>query len=243
MLLLLIAMLPLSSFAFSKKEADQAYLKGDYQKAIYDYEYILRSGESAEVYYNLGNAYYRIGNITRSVLNYERAHLLDPSDEDIKFNLEFARGKTIDKIEPEGEMFFVTWYKALVNITSVGGWGIIAIVSIILVIGLTLLYLFAGKLLYREIGFYGGISFIGLFILANIFGYHQKQILSNRTGAIVILSEVEGFETPSNGSKKQFVIHEGTRVDIMDKTMSDWRQVRLGDGREGWIRSKSIEEI
>ena len=108
-----------SASAITKQNADAEYQKGNYQQAIKDYEDLLKNGVSSEIYYNLGNAYYRTDNITKSVLAFERAHLLSPGDEDINFNLQFVRGKTIDKITPVSEMFFVTWYKALVNCTSV----------------------------------------------------------------------------------------------------------------------------
>lgn len=122
-----------SAGAVTKNNADTEYQKGNYQQAIRDYEEILNNyGVSAEVYYNLGNAYYRTDNITKAVLNYERAHLLSPGDEDISFNLQFARSKTIDKITPESEMFFVTWWKALVNFTSVDCWAKTGIIAIIM---------------------------------------------------------------------------------------------------------------
>ena len=106
---------------------------------------------SAEVYYNLGNAYYRTDNITKAVLNYERAHLLSPGDEDISFNLQFARSKTIDKITPESEMFFVTWWKALVNFTSVDCWAKTGIIAIIMALILVLVYLFGPHIVLRKI--------------------------------------------------------------------------------------------
>jgi tetratricopeptide (TPR) repeat protein len=109
-LLMLLVLIPSSSFAQKSLKAlgDEAYGKGNYQQAINDYEQLLKQGVSAEVYYNLGNAYYRSENITKAIINYERALLLSPGDEDIRFNLQLARSKTIDKITPESEMFFVT---------------------------------------------------------------------------------------------------------------------------------------
>lgn len=104
---LLILMLGLSSGvrAVTKENADAEYTKGDYQQAVKDYEEVLRSGANADIYYNLGNAYFRLDNITKAILNYERAMLMQPGNADIRFNLEFARSKTIDKITPESEMF------------------------------------------------------------------------------------------------------------------------------------------
>lgn len=232
-----------SAKAVTKNNADTEYQKGNYQQAIRDYEEILKNGESAEIYFNLGNAYYRTDNITKAVLNYERARLLSPGDDDINFNLQFARSKTIDKITPQSEMFFVTWYKSLVNFTSVDNWAKTGILCIVMALLLVLLYLFGPQLMLRKIGFFGGLAFFVIFLLSNLFAFQQKQALDNRTGAIIISPSVNIKKTPAKNSADQFVLHEGTRVDIIDKGMTDWRYIRVGDGREGWIETKAIEEI
>ena len=232
-----------SAKAVTKNNADTEYQKGNYQQAIRDYEEILKNGESAEIYFNLGNAYYRTDNITKAVLNYERARLLSPGDDDINFNLQFARSKTIDKITPQSEMFFVTWYKSLVNFTSVDNWAKTGILCIVMALLLVLLYLFGPQLMLRKIGFFGGLAFFVVFLLSNLFAFQQKQALDNRTGAIIISPSVNIKKTPAKNSADQFVLHEGTRVDIIDKGMTDWRCIRVGDGREGWIETKAIEEI
>ena len=103
LLWLLLAVLTLPASAITKRDADEAYRKGNFQQAIDDYRELLHRGVSAELYYNLGNAYYRSDNLTQAILAYERASLLSPGDDDIRFNLQFARSKTIDKITPEGE--------------------------------------------------------------------------------------------------------------------------------------------
>lgn len=242
-LLAMMLLTSLSASAITKQNADAEYQKGNYQQAIKDYEDLLNNGVSADIYYNLGNAYYRTDNITKAVLAYERAHLLSPGDEDINFNLQFARSKTIDKITPVSEMFFVTWYKSLVNFTSVDNWAKSAIISIILALVLVLVYLFGPHIILRKIGFFGGISLFVIFLLCNLFAYQQKEELVNRKGAIVIAPTVNVKKTPSKSSSDEFVIHEGTRVDITDKTISGWRGIHLADGRDGWIETKQLEEI
>ena len=243
LLLAMICFGSTSAKAVTKNNADTEYQKGNYQQAIRDYEEILKNGESAEIYFNLGNAYYRTDNITKAVLNYERARLLSPGDDDINFNLQFARSKTIDKITPQSEMFFVTWYKSLVNFTSVDNWAKTGILCIVMALLLVLLYLFGPQLMLRKIGFFGGLAFFVIFLLSNLFAFQQKQALDNRTGAIIMAPSVNIKKTPAKNSADQFVLHEGTRVDIIDKGMTDWRCIRVGDGREGWIETKAIEEI
>lgn len=243
LLILTLMMFPLTIHAVTKQDADAEYSKGNYQQAIKDYEELLKAGESAEIYYNLGNAYYRTENITRSVLNYERALLLNPADEDIRFNLQMARSKTIDKITPESEMFFFTWYRSLVNLMTIDNWARLAIASMILTLILALVYLFASHLTLRKIGFYGGVLFLVIFLLSNLFAFQQKQMLMKRNGAIVIAPSVTIKKTPEANSTDQGVIHEGTRVDIIDDTMRDWKEIHLADGREGWIPTSQIEKI
>ena len=241
--LMILMLMPLSANAITKQNADDEYAKGNYQQAIKDYQEILKTGVSSEIYYNLGNAYYRTDNITQALLAYERALQLSPGDNDIRFNLQYARSKTIDKITPETEMFFVTWYHSLVNFTSVDRWANTAIVSIVMALLLILVFLFAPQMWARKSGFYGSAAFLLLFAFANLFAFQQKHELETKLGAIVIAPTVNVKKTPAASGTDVFVIHEGTRVDITDRGMKQWRGIKLADGREGWLKTSQIEEI
>ena len=241
--LMILMLMPLSANAITKQNADDEYAKGNYQQAIKDYQEILKTGVSSEIYYNLGNAYYRTDNITQALLAYERALQLSPGDNDIRFNLQYARSKTIDKITPETEMFFVTWYNSLVNFTSVDRWANTAIVSIVMALLLILVFLFAPQMWARKSGFYGSAVFLLLFVFANLFAFQQKHELETKQGAIVIAPTVNVKKTPAASGTDVFVIHEGTRVDITDRGMKQWRGIKLADGREGWLKTSQIEEI
>lgn len=241
--LMILMLMPLSANAITKQNADDEYAKGNYQQAIKDYQEILKTGVSSEIYYNLGNAYYRTDNITQALLAYERALQLSPGDNDIRFNLQYARSKTIDKITPETEMFFVTWYHSLVNFTSVDRWANTAIVSIVMALLLILVFLFAPQMGARKSGFYGSAAFLLLFAFANLFAFQQKHELETKQGAIVIAPTVNVKKTPAASGTDVFVIHEGTRVDITDRGMKQWRGIKLADGREGWLKTSQIEEI
>ena len=242
-LVLLLLLVPMTGQAATKAEGDSAYVNSNYQEAIKIYESLLKQGESAELYYNLGNAYYRTENITRAVLNYERALLLSPGDGDIRFNLQIARSKTIDKIVPESEMFFVTWYRSLVNMMSVDGWGRLALVSLALVIVLFLVYLFSARVWLQKVGFFGGGALLLVFVLSNFFAWQQRHQLLYRQGAIVVAPSVTVKSTPAQNGTDLFILHEGTKVVITDGSMKNWREIRLADGKKGWIESKKIELI
>ena len=234
---------PLSSHAVTKAEADSSYIRGQYQQAITQYEALLKQGASADLYYNLGNAYCRTENIPEAVLNYERALLLSPGDRDIRFNLQIARSKTFDKIVPESEMFFVTWYRSLVSMMSVDGWARTALISLALTIILLLVYLFSERIWLRKAGFFGGVALLVLFVGANIFAWQQKKDLLNRKGAIIFAPAVTVKSTPAANGTDLFILHEGTKVVITDGSMKEWKEVRLADGKEGWIESKHIRVI
>ena len=241
--LIMALCLPLSTMAITKENADAEYNKGNYQQAIHDYEELLHKGVSADLYFNLGNAYYRTDNITRAIINYERAFKLSPGDEDIRFNLQLAQSKTIDKISPESEMFFVTGYHSLVNSKSIDQWAYLAIGSIITMLVLVLIYLFSGNVILRKVGFFGAAFMLLLFILSNIFAYQQRRQLKERDTAIVTTPTVNVRKTPKTDAAAAFVIHEGTKVKIIDKSISDWMSVKLADGREGWLLTNQVEEI
>ena len=242
--LLLMLMAPaMAANAVTKEQADSAYAQGHYQQAVKDYEQLLKQGVSAELYYNLGNSYYRMDEMPRAVLNYERALLLSPGDRDIRFNLQMARSKTIDKITPESEMFFVTWYRSLVNLTSVDGWARLALVALALAIVLALLYLFSSPIWLRKVGFFGAFGLLLLFIVANFFAYVQKQSFVARSGAIIMSPAVTIKSTPAKQGTDLFILHEGTKVEITDGTMKQWKRIRVADGKEGWLETSQIEVI
>ena len=241
--LLLLLLLPLAANAYTKQQADSLYAAEHYQEAAKQYEALLKQGVSSDLYYNLGNCYYRMDDMTRAVLNYERAQLLSPGDRDVRINLQMARSKTIDKIVPESEMFFVTWYHSLVNLMSVDGWARMSLVSLIVAIILALAYLFGDRIWLRKVGFFTGLLFLVVFVLSNLFAYQQKQALVFRSGAIIIRSAVNVKSTPAHNGTDLFILHEGTKVTITDNTMKEWREIRVADGKEGWLPTKDLEVI
>ena len=241
--IVLLLLLPLAASAVTKTNADSLYAAENYQQAAQQYEQLLKKGVSSDLYYNLGNCYYRMDDITHAVLNYERALLLSPGDKDIRLNLQIARSKTIDKIVPESEMFFVTWYRSLVNLMSVDGWARMALVALVIAIILALAYLFSDRIWLRKVGFFGGFILLAVFVLSNLFAYQQQKALVHRSGAIIIRSAVNVKSTPANNGTDLFILHEGTKVTITDDSMKDWKEIRLPDGKEGWMLTKDMEVI
>lgn len=227
----------------TKAEGDSAYMKNDYASAIQIYEALLNRGEAADIYYNLGNSYYKAGDIAKAILNYERALLLQSGNGDIRANLEIARSKTVDKVEPVPEIFFVSWTKSLINSMSVDSWAVCGVVCFILLIVSLYLFIFSKQIVLKKAGFISGIVFLAVTILANVFANQQKDELTNRNSAIVINPSVTVRSTPSESGTSLFILHEGHKVGVKDGSMKDWKEIRLEDGKVGWVPASAIEII
>ncbi len=229
--------------AQTKAQADSAYIEKEYAQACEIYESLLQKGESGEIYYNLGNAYFKQNQLGRAILNYERALLLLPGNADVSANLDIARAKTVDKINPNPEIFFVAWTRALINMLYVDTWGTWGIGLFFCALAALSIYFFAKGVKWRKIGFFTALISLILCIVTNLFAYEQKRKIDHRTDAIVLSPSVTVRSTPSDEGTSLFVIHEGTRVDITDTSIKDWYSVRLADGREGWILVSQVEKI
>ena len=227
-----------------KVAADSAYVKGDYKAAIEIYESLAaNNGESADVYYNLGNAYYKAGEIAKSILAYERALLLSPGDDDIAFNLELARSKTVDKIAPTYKFFLIGWIESIVNLASMQAWCVTGILFFVLLLALALVFLFGKSVPMRKIAFFSALFCLFITLFANFAALHLYHYLTERTGAIVMQPSVTAKSTPSASGTDLFVIHEGRKVTISDDTMQGWKEIELEDGNIGWVPAESIERI
>ena len=227
----------------TKAEGDSAYMKNDFASAIQVYEALLTKGEAADLYYNLGNSYYKSGDIAKAILNYERALLLQPGNGDIRANLEVARAKTVDKVEPIPEIFFVSWTKSLINSMSVDAWAVCGVVCFILLIASLYFFIFSKQVVLKKASFICGIVFLIAVILANVFASEQKDSLQNRDSAIVMSPSVTDRSTPSESGTSLFILHEGHKVIIKDASMKGWKEIRIEDGKVGWVPSSSIEII
>lgn len=242
-LVLILALLPIGASAITKQNADDEYTRGNFKQAIADYEELLGEHKSADLYYNLGNAYYRSDNMPRAIINYERALRLDPGNRDIRWNLELANSKTIDNITPSPEFFLVRWWKSAVHLLGVDGWAVVAIASMVMALLLVLVYLFGSSVAVRKTGFFGGIAFVLLFLLANLFGYQQKSAIENHREAVIVAPTVSVRATPDANAQTNFVLHEGTKVDITDRQLKGWRGIKVADGRDGWVQESLVEDI
>ena len=225
------------------QKANEHYTKEEFQKAIDGYNQILMAGiESPEVYFNLANAYYKTKQYTLSILNYERAKLLAPDDEDIEFNLQVANQKVVDSIQDLPGIFIVRWWNALVNSQTTDTWAIISIFSFVVFLTMLGFYFFAKTSEVKRITFWSGCFLIVFTIFSYTFAAKQKSRLVNHTYAIVMQPTVTVKSSPSETGTNLFVVHEGLKVKITDK-LGDWVEIRLADGNKGWLLTESVERI
>ena len=234
--------LHLSAQTDTKIIADSLYAQNKYKEAAALYEEMLNQGDNAILYYNLGNAYYRMDDLAHAILNYERAVQREPGDGDIRFNLTLARSKTVDKIQSTDDFFLLYWFRSFVNMLNTDQWGRLSIFMFLITLFGGLCYFFAHRLLWRKIGFGVGLAAFGLVILFNLFAYMQRRQYLDATHAIVMKSATVK-STPADSGTAIFELHEGTKVKLLDTSMREWTEIRLSDGKSGWISKNSIEII
>jgi tetratricopeptide (TPR) repeat protein len=225
------------------QQGNTFYSNNQFEKALKEYQTVLDSGfVSAELYFNMGNSYFKLANYKKAILYYEKSKLLSPGDTDIEFNLEMARSFTVDKIEAIPELFFVTWFKEIRNSFSSTLWGVISLATFIISLVAWLIYLLSGSVLLKKIGFWFGAVLILLSITAFSFGSSLKHLQTGQQSAIIFTPSVSIKSTPSESGTNLFVLHEGTKVDILE-TIGTWCQVKIASGDRGWIKWSDLEKI
>ena len=225
-------------------EANLAYTEGRWQEAIDGYQLIADASlESAPLWCNLGNAYYRVGNISKAILCYERSLKIDPSYGDARFNLDFLNSQIQDRIDPVPELILKTWMRKVSHLLDSNAWAICFLILLAVTLALVLLFLLASSLAGRRVGFFAAPVTILLAAAALSFSLWQKNEYMQADKAIVMRPVASVKSSPSYESAKDlFVLHEGTKVTIID-SVGSWNNVELADGRQGWIPSSDLERI
>ena len=240
--LLILGLLALMGTAKAQSDADlwfgqanTAYNSGNYDTAVVVYQKILDAGmESVAVYYNMGNAYYKLREFPMAIYCYEKALKLDPSDEDVQTNLAIANAAIVDKIEPVPQSFIVRWWQRLRSAMSGNQWAWCSIAAFGMLLLMLFLFLRARKVGLRKLGFFMGLLFLAAFALSVVFAMQLKHSAETQDQAIVMTPTVTVKSSPSTESVDLFVLHEGTKVEVMD-TAGGWAQIRIANGSVGWL--------
>lgn len=220
-----------------------AYTAGKYDEAIAQYEDLLKTDESAALYYNLGNAYYKTGKLAAAILNYERAALLDPNNEDIKSNLELAKLQTVDKDESAVDQLAISeWTKSFVDLYSSNTWAKMSIICFLLTLVGAALYLYIKVLAVRKIGFIGAIVTFLICIVSFFCAKSSKDRITTHEYAIVFTPSVTAKTSPKDNATDALVLHEGTKV-MVKQQVKDWYEIETSGGHRAWIKTSDAEKI
>ncbi|MDR2130942.1 MAG: tetratricopeptide repeat protein [Odoribacteraceae bacterium] len=224
-------------------EAARMYQEGNYARAMELYNEILETGvESTSLYYNLGNCYYKQNEIARSILNYERALLLDPRDEDVAYNLTMARRATIDRIDVLPVFFLIEWYNAVVTALTADQWGFLSVALFLCFLGMTVLFFHATSIGLKKGSFASGIVALIFTVLSVWFASKQYHRVTGRDQAIVMSPSVVVRGAPDPSGTELYVVHEGLKITLVD-SLGQWYNIRMADGNVGWVQQSDVERI
>jgi len=223
--------------------ASAAYAKGDYIKSAQLYRSIIDKGEEApEIYFNLGNAYYKTNNIDSAILNYERAIKLDPSNDDFIANLKLANQKIEDKIDVAPQLFLTQWKNGVAGLMSEKGWSELCILLIVLSLLLFALYISTRNRGFKQVGFFGGTVLIILSVITFFVAQNKYNNTKNGSEAIITAGATTVTGSPSEKSTKLFILHEGTKVVITEED-NEWVEIKIANGNVGWIKKSQLQKI
>lgn len=225
------------------QEANQLYTEGEYLQAAYLYEQIAaEEGVAPELYYNLGNSYYKAGEIAKSILNYERALRLKPRYDDAKNNLQLAQTKVIDNITEDESFFVKRWYQSLVNTFTSNQWMYLSWGLFIVCLVGFLLFVFASSRVLRKVSFNVSLILVLVAAFSLFFSVKRKHQFINHDEAVVMVGIVTVKSSPDRSGTELFELHEGTKVKIKSN-LGEWTEIVIGDGRVGWLEQRQIEQI
>ncbi len=219
------------------------YKEAEYEKAVSVWNSILESGEhSAALYFNLGNAHYKLNEIGPSIYFYEKALLLSPNDNEISNNLAFAQNKTVDAITPLPQNIFSKWYSNFLGTFTFNGWAWATVVLAMLFAALFLTYYFSYTESKKRFYFITSL-FALLFAIGSFsFAFLSFGKFTNNQSAIIFSESAQVRSEPLMRSGISFVLHEGTKVQITEKD-GDWKRIELADGKEGWMPASDLKEL
>ena len=224
-------------------EANELYKQKEYAQAAQEYEKIATLGyESAEVYYNLGNCYYKTSQIGLTILNYERAKKIEPDNDDIEFNLKLAGLRVNDRVEVLPQMMLVTWFKNTLASQTANGWGKTALVLLWLALIAGIVFLFANKFLVKRISFFSAVIFLMVSLLFLLIAFRQNTFEKTNKHGVVMVTNTYIKSAPENNAVDLFILREGVTAAILEEA-GDWQKIKLADGKVGWIKRNDMEVI
>ncbi len=232
-----------SAVSDSLNTANQLYNSTKYQEAIRKYQYVLTQGfESVEIYYNLGNAFYKSGNSTFAILNYERAKKLAPNDEDIRYNLDLARTQIVDNIVTIPDPGFLRWWKQLINSQSISFWGTLSLITFFAFLSCFGLFLLSRSFKIKKLAFWLSVATVSISAITFGIGSYLTSQLINHNTAVITERSVRVKASPSETGTELFIVHEGVTIQLIDK-LGEWVNISMPDGNKGWVKETAMVRI
>ena len=242
---LFLSVLTQNVFALNEKlvQANDLYMKAQYEQAATVYEELVHAeGVAPELFYNLGNAYYKSGEIAKSILNYERALRISPLYEDAKVNLEMANLKVIDNVEMTESFFLKRWNETLMKMLTSNQWLFLSAAFFLISLIALFVFIFGTTRSFRQTSFYAGIVVFLMSMIMILYAGSRKNQLVGQQEAIIMSGVVVVKSSPDKSGTDIFQLHEGTKVIIMS-TVGKWDEIKLGNGNVGWVEHKHVEAI
>ncbi|MCB0401741.1 MAG: tetratricopeptide repeat protein [Flavobacteriales bacterium] len=224
-------------------EANKHYAEGRYEEAAKAYESLIsQDNHAADVYFNLGNAYYKLDDMPSAILNYERALKMKPDHEDALYNLAMANQKTVDKIERLPELFIGSTWRNLVTSRTVNSWAYYSIGVIFLALLFFVGYLLLQQRLLKKVNFYAGLFFFFVSLFCWLMAAQHQSIINESAEAIIFSPSITVQSEPNPTAEKLFTLHAGTKVNLLEEN-NNWSKIKLPNGNVGWISSASLKAI
>lgn len=246
LLIIIFTVVP-NNFSFGQTPEFQSgvdyYTEGNYIEALDSWLDLYNSGQrSASLSYNIGNAYFKLGDIPRSILFYERAYLLSPGDENINYNLEIARGMIVDRFQEIPELFFIKWFNLISLAVNGNTWSIISLATFALCLVFLSLYIYSSIYKMKVIGFWLTIVLFIISFATISFSWQNNTLVHDSHKAIITIPQISGKSSPDSSGTNLFIIHEGSKVTLGEK-VGEWYEITLSDGNKGWIPANSFNII
>lgn len=222
--------------------AFNSYMRKDYDEAAKLYKTLLNQNySSADLYYNLANCYMQNDDIANAIYYYEKARVLSPNDDNINYNLRIANARKKDKVEELPVIFYKSWFQSAINLMSTNNWAIFAVSSFVISLLLIFVFLFSNISKLKKISFFMALATLIIFVFSLIFSVKSAKAIENDNYAIVFSSTMVK-SSPSNDARNLFEINEGLKIELID-SLNNYYQIRIADGKEGWIISDAVKKL
>lgn len=224
-------------------QGNEQYSAGNYDSALTLYSQVVNANfSSANLYYNLGNTYFKLNQLAPSIYYFEKAHKLAPFDKDIEFNLSMAKDQITDRIQDVPTPFLEKSWAFIRNLLSIDGWGILGTITFALFVILIGFYLLSTNITFKKLAFFLSLGFLVVAVASCSLGFSALSYVTSENEAVVFAGSLSVKSEPNFGASDLFIVHEGTCVSVLEET-NNWVRISLPDGNEGWAPLEDLKRF